>query len=87
MIKGESTAQCRLDFVLRKEDVQVGDIIVSSGLDGIYPKGLRIGIVSEVVDHDADIFHEVILTPFVDFEKLEEVLVVLDIQKHEFVSR
>ena len=87
VIKGESTDQCRLDYVLRKKDVRVGDIIVTSGLDGIYPKGLRIGIVSEVVDHDADIFHEVILTPFVDFEKLEEVLVVLDIQKHEFVSR
>ena len=86
VIKGESTDQCRLDYVLRKKDVQVGDIIVSSGLDGIYPKGLRIGIVAEVVDHDADIFHEVILAPFVDFEKLEEVLVVLNIQKHEFVS-
>jgi rod shape-determining protein MreC len=87
VLKGKSTDQCRLDYVLRKKDVRVGDIVVSSGLDGIYPKGLRIGLVSEVVDHDADIFHEVILTPFVDFEKLEEVLVVLDIQKHEFVSR
>jgi rod shape-determining protein MreC len=87
VIKGESTDQCRLDYVLRKKDVRVEDIIVSSGLDGIYPKGLRIGIVSQVVDHEADIFHEVILAPFVDFEKLEEVLVVLDIQKHEFVSR
>ena len=87
VLKGKSTDQCRLDYVLRKKDVRVGDIVVSSGLDGIYPKGLRIGLVSEVVDHDADIFHDVILTPFVDFEKLEEVLVVLDIQKHEFVSR
>ena len=87
VLKGKSTDQCQLDYVLRKKDVRVGDIVVSSGLDGIYPKGLRIGLVSEVVDHDADIFHDVILTPFVDFEKLEEVLVVLDIQKHEFVSR
>jgi len=87
VIKGESTDRCRLDFVLRKNDVRVGDTVVSSGLDGVYPKGLRIGFVAEVIEHDADIFHEVIVTPFVDFEKLEEVLVVLQIQKHDMASR
>jgi rod shape-determining protein MreC len=87
VIKGESTDQCRLDYVLRKKDVRIGDIIVSSGSDGVYPKGLRIGRVSDVIEHDGDIFHEVFLTPFVDFEKLEEVLVVLDVQKNDFVSR
>ena len=87
VVKGESTDQLRLAYVLRKKDVQVGDIVVSSGLDGIYPKGLRIGLVAEVIEHEADIFHEVFITPFVDFEKLEEVLVVLDVRKHNFVSR
>jgi rod shape-determining protein MreC len=87
IIKGESTDQCRLDYVLRKKDVRIGDIIVSSGSDGVYPKGLRIGRVSEVIEHDADIFHEVFITPFVDFEKLEEVLVVIDVPKNDFVSR
>jgi rod shape-determining protein MreC len=87
IIKGESTDQCRLDYVLRKKDVRLGDIIVSSGSDGVYPKGLRIGWVSEVIEHDADIFHEVFITPFVDFEKLEEVLVVIDVPKQDFMSR
>ena len=87
VIKGEATAQCRLDYVLRKNDVRIGDTIVSSGLDGVYPKGLRIGYVSQVIEHDADIFHEVIITPFVDFEKLEEVLVILEVQKHDWASR
>jgi rod shape-determining protein MreC len=87
IIKGESTDQCRLEYVLRKKDVRIGDIIVSSGSDGVYPKGLRIGRVSEVIEHDADIFHEVFITPFVDFEKLEEVLVVIDVPKHDLVSR
>jgi rod shape-determining protein MreC len=87
VIKGESTDRCRLDFVLRKNDVRVGDTVVSSGLDGVYPKGLRIGFVSEVIEHDADIFHEVIVTPFVDFEKLEEILVVLGVEKHDMARR
>jgi hypothetical protein len=43
--------------------------------------------VSRVIEHDADIFHEVIISPFVDFEKLEEVLVVLEVQKQDWVSR
>ena len=87
VIKGDSTERCRLDFVLRKNDVRVGDTVVSSGLDGVYPKGLRIGFVAEVIEHDADIFHEVIVTPYVDFEKLEEVLVVLEVKKHDMASR
>ena len=87
VIKGQSTDQCRLDYVLRKNDVRIGDTIVSSGLDGVYPKGLRLGFVSQVIEHDADIFHEVIIAPFVDFEKLEEVLVVLEVQKHDWASR
>jgi rod shape-determining protein MreC len=87
VIKGESTDRCHLDFVLRKNDVRVGDSVVSSGLDGVYPKGLRLGFVAEVIEHDADIFHEVIVTPYVDFEKLEEVLVVLEVQKHDMASR
>jgi rod shape-determining protein MreC len=87
VIKGESTDRCRLEYVLQKNDVRVGDTVVSSGLDGVYPKGLRIGRVIEVTDHDANIFHEIIITPFVDFEKLEEVLVILSVQKHDFASR
>jgi rod shape-determining protein MreC len=87
VIKGESTDRCRLDYVLRKNDVRIGDTVVSSGLDGVYPKGLRIGRVSEVIEHGGDIFHEIIIAPFVDFENLEEVLVVLETQKHDFVSQ
>jgi rod shape-determining protein MreC len=87
VVKGESTERLRLDYVLRKKDVKIGDVVVSSGLDRIYPKGLRVGLVAQVIEHEADIFHEVLISPFVDFEKLEEVLVVLDVQKQNFVSR
>ncbi|MBU0995701.1 MAG: rod shape-determining protein MreC [Proteobacteria bacterium] len=78
IIKGESTNQCILEYVLRKHEISVGDTIVSSGLDGVYPKGLRIGEVSEVTKRNSGIFQEVIVTPYVDFEKLEEVLVVIN---------
>ena len=87
VIKGESRDQCRLNYVLRKHDVRVGDTVISSGLDGVYPKGLRIGLISDVVKRNSEIFQEVTVTPFVDFEKLEEVLVVLDLQKHDLANQ
>ena len=86
VIKGESTGQCRFDYVLRKHDVKVGDTVVASGLDGVYPKGLRLGSVSELVKRDAEIFLEITVAPYVDFEKLEEVLVILNPQQHKFTS-
>jgi rod shape-determining protein MreC len=87
VVKGESADWCRLQYVLRKNDVRVGDTVVSSGLDGVFPKGLRIGRVADVQDQDAEIFHEIKVVPFVDFEKLEEVLVVVDRRKHDIESR
>jgi rod shape-determining protein MreC len=84
IIKGGSADQCIFKYVLRKHDVVVDDIVVSSGLDGVFPKGLSVGYVSGVVKPKSGIFQEVTVTPYVDFEKLEEVLVVLNPEKREF---
>ena len=86
IIKGGSTGQCFFTYALRKHDIRVGDTIVSSGLDTVFPKGLRIGKVSEVIKRNFGIFQEVIVTPYVDFEKLEEVLVVLNAKPISDVS-
>jgi rod shape-determining protein MreC len=76
LLKGEFADQCRLEYVLRKEDVQVGDVVVSSGLDGVFPKGLRIGEIKEVSGETTEMFYTIAIVPFVDFEKLEELLVL-----------
>jgi len=76
LLKGEYADQCRLEFVLRKEDVQVGDVVVTSGLDHVFPKGLRIGAIKEVAGETNEMFYTITVTPFVDFEKLEELLVL-----------
>jgi rod shape-determining protein MreC len=86
MIKGLSADRCHFDYVLHQDDVRIGDTVIASGLDGVYPKGLRIGWVSEVIKPPAEIFQEITVTPYVDFEKLEEVLIVLNPQRHEFAS-
>lgn len=78
MIKGEPSGKLRFEYVLRRHEIQQGDIVISSGLDGVFPKGIRIGYVHAVRKPNSGIFQEVSVTPYVDFERLEEVLVVLD---------
>ena len=83
LIRGEAKEICTLEYVLYRHDLRAGDVVVTSGLDGVFPKGLRIGTVSRVTKKNAGIFQEVIVTPFVDFETIEEVLVILSPPAHD----
>ena len=87
IIKGSATEKCFFKYVLRKEDIKVGDNIVASGLDGVYPKGLRIGEVTSVIRRNAGIFQDVMVMPYVNYEKIEEVLVITNPPKYKFVSQ
>ncbi|PLX53303.1 MAG: rod shape-determining protein MreC [Desulfobacteraceae bacterium] len=84
IIQGDAAGQCLFKYVLRKHDIKIGDIVVSSGLDGVFPKGLAVGYVSAVIKPKSGIFQDVTVSPYVDFEKLEEVLIVLNPKKQEF---
>jgi rod shape-determining protein MreC len=76
IIKGDSQGRFKFQYVVRKENVQLGDMVVSSGFDGVYPKGLEIGTVYEFFKKGGDMFQDVYVQPSVDFEKLEEVFVL-----------
>lgn len=58
------------------EDFQVGDTIVTSGLGGIYPRGLEVGFVKDVKAGSDPLFKRVFIRPTVDFEHLEELFVI-----------
>jgi rod shape-determining protein MreC len=77
IVKGADRDECYLDYVMHEDDMRVGDDVVSSGFDGVYPKGLLIGTVAAVNFQGSDFFKEVRVTPSVDFDTLEEVLVIL----------
>ena len=85
IIKGDPAGGLTLEYILRRHDVNKGDVVISSGLDNVFPKGLRIGYVEDVIKPDAGIFQQVLVRPYVDFEKLEEVLVVLGYPKEQAV--
>jgi len=78
VVEGSQTGVCLLKYVLRNDDVAAQDIVITSGLDGVFPKGLRVGSVSKVIKQNSGIFQEVAVKPYVDFEKLEEVLIILN---------
>ena len=75
IVQGTVDAGCALKYVKRTEDIQVGDMVVTSGLDGIFPKGLPIGQVVSVDKRGQGLFQYAEITPRVDADQLEEVVV------------
>jgi rod shape-determining protein MreC len=65
-----------MKYVDRGEDIKAADTVVTSGLDGIFPRGLLVGTVAGVHREGPGLFLVVQLTPAVHFHELEQVLVV-----------
>jgi rod shape-determining protein MreC len=76
MLKGKGGNRCSLEFVPKSADVQVGDLVLASGLVGLYPKGLVFGKVTTANKKNPGVFQEIEVSPNVDLSTLEEVLVV-----------
>jgi rod shape-determining protein MreC len=70
------TEQARLDYALRSEDVIEGDLLVTSGTDGVFPAGLPVGRATQLQRVQHGLFQEGRVTPAVDPTRLEEVLVI-----------
>ncbi|MGD8371385.1 MAG: rod shape-determining protein MreC [Syntrophobacterales bacterium] len=77
ILVGLGRNRCLLNYVQRNEDVQVGDPVISSGMGGVFPKGILLGKVQEVVRGNSGLFQTVEVEPAVDFSGLEEVMVVV----------
>jgi rod shape-determining protein MreC len=77
VVVGTGEKQCRIKFVPNTAKIKVGDQVLSSGLGGIFPKGLVVGTVSKVARRKKGLFQEITLTPSSDLSNLEEVLVFL----------
>jgi rod shape-determining protein MreC len=76
VVVGTGEGRFRLDHVPGAADLQVGDRVATSGIEGIYPKGFLIGQI-ESIDRQGGEFVNVVVRPAVEFSALESVLVVL----------
>ncbi len=76
IIKGTGDSY-RLHYVLRNNEINPGDLLITSGLGGVFPKGLPVGRVSSVVSKRRGMFLDIEVEPMVDFSKLENVIVIM----------
>lgn len=72
----ESKYLCNVEYVQRTDEIEVGDLLVTSGVGRRFPKGIPVGTVTQVVKRDFGIYQQVFATPAVDFSRIEEVLIV-----------
>lgn len=82
VVRGAGGGRCSLEFTVRDEDVKVGDTVISSGVGGVFPKGLPIGEVTMVKKGEYGVFQTIEVRPTVNLGKLEEMLVLVR-QAHE----
>ena len=73
----DKSYRARIAFLLRRDEIQEGDVIVTSGRGGRFPKELLIGHVSEIESQEYGLYQTAYVEPAVDFSRLEEVYVIV----------
>jgi rod shape-determining protein MreC len=77
IVVGRGEQLCTLSYIIKTEHVAPDDVIVSSGINTMYPKGIIIGTVTHINKDRSGFFQSIMIKPAVDFSKLHEVLIVL----------
>lgn len=77
VVQGTGGRMLKLSFIPGSVTVQPGAFVLTSGADGIYPKGVPIGLVASV-DRSAGVYQAILVEPFVDVTRIEEVALVVE---------
>ncbi len=76
ILVGKDLDSCRIKYVKNNVDVRPGDLVITSGKDGIFPRGLRVGIIKATFKDPVGLFQKVDVEPLLDLKDLEEVLII-----------
>ncbi len=76
MVQGTGDDTCIVKYISRNTEIKEGNIVISSGIGGIFPKSIYIGDIVAIEDHGAKLFKDIKLKPKIDFSKMEHVLVI-----------
>ncbi len=87
IVEGQGKESGILQYVDRTEDVQPGDLIVTGGLDNIFPKGFPLGVVTEVERKTKSATLIVNIKPVIESDKIEEVFVVKNASNEDFFNK
>jgi rod shape-determining protein MreC len=85
VIRGTPGGDLLMDYIPQGETFSVGEVVLTSGLGGRFPKGIPIGQVVEIRQRDIDVFQQAVVRPTVDFPRLELVMVVTNFDPLEDV--
>ena len=83
MLAGSVTGQLSLTLIGSDQTVEVGDVVVTSGLGGVFPKGLPLGEVTSVESAPGALYLDIIVEPFSHAENYEEVLVITSLTEEQ----
>ena len=86
MLQGQADGTLRLSYVSTDADVTVGDIIITSGIGGVFPKGLPLGTVTSVEKSDNDVYYTIVVRAQSTAENNEEVLVITSLTSDQVAS-
>jgi len=78
IVEGTAQGRARLKYIPLLSTVRIGDVVVTSGLTGGFPRGLAVGTITRIDKAEGDLFQSAEIAPEVDFLKYEEVLVITD---------
>ncbi|MBR3318682.1 MAG: rod shape-determining protein MreC [Atopobiaceae bacterium] len=83
MAVGSPDGTLRLTLIRTDQAVNVGDVVVTSGLGGVFPKGLPVGKVTTVEKNPGSTYYDIVVEPFFRPETLEEVLVITSLTEEQ----
>jgi rod shape-determining protein MreC len=86
IVEGVYNFKCALKYIMRNEPVEVGDKLITAGVGGIYPKGIKVGMITDITKENFGMTLSLEVVPSVDFDKLEEVLVLIPLEDEVAVS-
>ncbi len=76
ILEGLGADTCHVKYVSHDEDIKTGEVVVTSGLDGIFPEGIRVGYVSNITKKGQGFFQHIEVRPFQDLSRVEEVAIL-----------
>ena len=76
LLEGTGQNILKLKYVIKNDAIEIGDKLFTSGKDGIFPKGVPVGIVMTVDRNKPGIFADIDVMPYNDFKQLDEVLII-----------
>jgi len=75
ILQGTNQELCQLSYLVRSADIQIGDTIITSGMDGVYPKGIPVGTIVSLDKGKESLCQKITVQPFANLSGLEEIIV------------